>query len=234
MRWGWLLGAGLVFAVGTARAALPPPPIPPAYLRTPSELGASHPGRLPVVRGQPLLPLPPRPPGVTMPPAPAPAAKASAPSPPATRAAPAPAHAAAARDAPAPYWESLRATEVYLRQGPGLQYPIRWIYHRRGLPVKVLRKFDVWRLVVDPAGDRGWIHEVLLSGVRGFMVTAKSVLLRARPSDSARAVALLEEGVTGKLRACPAGAWCRVLAGGHDGWVPRSAIFGVDPNEVVK
>ena len=133
-----------------------------------------------------------------------------------------------------PYWESLRATKVYLRQGPGMQYPIRWVYQRRGLPVKVLRKFDVWRLVVDPAGDRGWIHEVLLSGVRGFMVTAKSVLLRARPSKGARAVAMLEHGVTGKLRACPAGDWCRVVAGGHDGWVPRSAIYGVDSNEVVK
>ncbi|MDE2334986.1 MAG: hypothetical protein KGK10_10655 [Rhodospirillales bacterium] len=232
MRWGWLLGAGLVFAGGTAFAA--PPPIPPAYLNAHSELGVSHPRPLPVVHGQPPLPLPPNPPGVTMPPAPAakPPAKQPANAPP--RPTPAPQAPAAARVEAAPFWESLRASEVYLRQGPGLQYPIRWIYHRRGLPVKVLRKFDVWRLVVDPAGDRGWIHEVLLTRVRGFMVTAKSVLLRARPEPSARAVALLEEGVTGRLRACPPGDWCRVIAGGHDGWVPRSAIFGVDPNEVVK
>lgn len=233
MRWGWLLGSmlvtggGLVFA---ARAALPlPPPVP----RASSQLGVSRPGGPPVVAGEKLLPLPPRPPGVTMPAAKAEAAKPA----PASQPGPAPAKPAsadAAKSDDAPHWESLRADEVYLRQGPGMQYPIRWVYHRRGLPVEVLRDFDVWRLVVDPAGERGWVHEATLMGSRSFMVTAKDVLLRADPSDGARAVAKLEEGVTGRLRACPAGAWCRVSAGGYDGWVPRSAIFGVGPDEVVK
>lgn len=253
MRWGWLLGAFLVvLAAGVARAA--PPPIPPAFLHTPSALGMSHPGGSPVARPVGPLPLPPTPPSSAL----APLKAATVTQAPGTQGTARPiaanpqaaAPVAAARPVkpttmkPAPvrlanlpmvpYWESLRANKVYLRQGPGMQYPIRWVYRRRGLPVKVLRKFDVWRLVVDPAGDRGWIHEVLLSGVRSFMVTAKSVLLRAQPSNGARAVAMLEHGVTGKLRACPAGNWCRVVAGGHDGWVPRSAIYGVDPNEVVK
>ncbi len=243
MRCGWLLGAFLVvLAAGVARAA--PPPIPPAFLHTPSALGVSHPGGPSPARQVGPLPLPPLPPPVTpalvtqaaarpiaeKPPPAAPGAAATPAMPPTAK----PAPVGAANLPMVPYWETLRANKVYLRQGPGLQYPIRWVYRRRGLPVKVLRKFDVWRLVVDPAGDRGWIHEVLLSGVRGFMVTAKSVLLRAQPSNGARAVAMLEHGVTGKLGACPEGNWCRVVAGGHDGWVPRSAIYGVDPNEVVK
>lgn len=233
MRWRWLFGSMLVLAGGTARAAMPtPPPIPPAYLRAPSQLGVSPPTGPPVVRGHPLLPLPPRPPGVTE----APAKTAPAAGPPAAQAPAAKdATAEAAKDAPhPPHWESLRANEVYLRQGPGMQYPIRWVYHRRGLPMEVLRDFDVWRLVIDPAGERGWVHEATLMGTRTFMVTAKEVLMRAAASDSAQAVAKLEEGVTGKLRACPAGPWCRVAAGGYDGWVPRNAIFGVGPDEVVK
>lgn len=243
MRWGWsfgpVLGSMVVLAAGTARAAQP---IPPAFLHVPaapaahasSQLGGSHPGATTAARSLPPLPLPPPPPEATAQATP----KAPA-SPPATKPA-----AAALHERPEPppmpktvfkpYWETLTSSDVYLRQGPGFQYPIRWVFHRRGMPVKVLRKFDVWRLVVDPVGDRGWIHEILLSGVRGFMVTAKGVLLRARPSNTARAVAMLEHGVVGKLRACPAGAWCRVLAGGYDGWVPRDAIFGVDPAEVVK
>jgi SH3-like domain-containing protein len=215
-----------MFAAGAARAALP---LPPSVPHAASELGVSRPGGPPVVRGTPLLPLPPRPPGVTEPPAKPNAAK------PGTDATAAPsAPADAAKEDEAPHWESLRADVVNLRQGPGMQYPIRWVYRRRGLPVQVLRSFDVWRLVVDPAGERGWVHEATLMGSRGFMVTANDVLLRADPSDGARAVAKLEQGVTGRLRACPEGPWCRVSAGGYDGWVPRGAIFGVGPDEVVK
>jgi SH3-like domain-containing protein len=232
MRWGWLFGSVLVLAGGTARAAMPTPPIPPAYLHAPSQLGVSRPAAPPVVPGHPLLPLPPRPPGVTQPPAKPEAAKPVPQAGQTPSAKPAPAEAA--KDTPPPHWESLRANEVYLRQGPGMQYPIRWVYHRRGLPVEVLRDFDVWRLVIDPAGERGWVHEATLMGTRTFMVTSNEVLMRADASDTARAVAKLEQGVTGKLRACPAGPWCRVSAGGYDGWVQRSAIFGVGPDEVVK
>ena len=246
MRWGWsfgpVLGFMLVRAAGTARAAAPP--IPPAFLHVPaapapaahasSQLGVSHPATAPAAHSQAPLPLPPPPPGATAQASPPPAATPPAAKPVAAAVPEKPEPAPMPKLVFKPYWETLNSSDVYLRQGPGFQYPIRWVYHRRGMPVKVLRKFDVWRLVVDPAGDRGWIHEILLSGVRGFMVTAKSVLLRARPSGTARAVAMVEHGVVGKLRACPPGPWCRVIAGGHDGWVPRSAIFGVDPNEVVK
>lgn len=228
---GRFLLAGMLVAVAAgARAA--PPTVPPAYLQSPSQLGQSHATGAPAPAALPLPPLPPgakaSPPVVTA--KPEPAKPEAAATPPAAK--PRPSDDAASDQSP--YWESLRADDVYLRQGPGTQYPIRWVYHRRGLPVKVERKFDVWRLVVDPAGDRGWIHEVLLSRTRGFMVTSKSTMLRAQPSDAARAVAQLDDGVTGRLRSCPVGGWCRVDAGGYAGWVPRSAIYGVDPGEIVK
>ena len=57
---------------------------------------------------------------------------------------------------PLPRFVSLRTDEVNLRTGPGMQYPIEWLYKRRGLPVEVEREFDVWRLVVDPDGVKGW------------------------------------------------------------------------------
>lgn len=222
----WLLALVLISAASGARAA--PPSVPPAFLHAPSQLGVSHPAAAP-------LPLPPMPPAAPTAAPPKAAAKAQpAPTKPEAAPAPKPQDSEEASRENVPYWESLRADDVYLRQGPGTQYPIRWVYHRRGLPVKVIRKFDVWRLVIDPVGDRGWIHEVLLSLTRGFMVTAPFVMLRAEPSDGARAVAKLEKGVTGRLRRCPEGNWCRVEAHGYAGWVPRSDIYGVDPGEIVK
>lgn len=71
---------------------------------------------------------------------------------------------------PLPRFASLRADRVYMRRGPGDRYPIDWVYHRRGLPVKIEREFGVWRLVEDPDGQKGWVHQVTLRGTRTFVI----------------------------------------------------------------
>lgn len=70
---------------------------------------------------------------------------------------------------PMPYFMSLRADEVNMRAGPGARYPVIWIYHRRSMPVKVTREFDIWRLVEDVDGQKGWIQQAILSGGRSFI-----------------------------------------------------------------
>lgn len=72
---------------------------------------------------------------------------------------------------PLPHFLSMRADEVNMRAGPGTRYPILWIYHRRNMPVKVLREFDVWRLVEDVDGQKGWIQQAILSRKRSFIIT---------------------------------------------------------------
>jgi len=50
---------------------------------------------------------------------------------------------------PIPRFVSLRSNEVNLRTGPGLTYPIDWIYKRDGMPVEVIQEFDTWRKIRD-------------------------------------------------------------------------------------
>jgi SH3-like domain-containing protein len=57
-----------------------------------------------------------------------------------------------------PRFESLRASKVDLRTGPGQQYPIEWVYERRDLPVEVLHAVEHWRQVRDWEGSVGWVH----------------------------------------------------------------------------
>jgi SH3-like domain-containing protein len=38
---------------------------------------------------------------------------------------------------------SLKSDRVYLRQGPGTDYPIAWVFQRAGLPVEVIREFEM-------------------------------------------------------------------------------------------
>ncbi|GBQ24427.1 hypothetical protein AA0472_1420 [Acetobacter estunensis NRIC 0472] len=71
---------------------------------------------------------------------------------------------------PLPRFAALRADDVNMRAGPGQRYPIQFIYHRRGLPVKIEREFDIWRLVEDPDGVKGWVHQATLVGSHDFVI----------------------------------------------------------------
>jgi SH3-like domain-containing protein len=135
---------------------------------------------------------------------------------------------------PLPRFASLKSEEVNFRTGPGLRYPIEWVYKRRDLPVLIEREFDVWRLVRDPEGTRGWVHVANLTPRRGMIVTGGERVLRRQAADDAAAVARLQPGVVGQLRSCREGAeWCQVQVGPHRGWLRRNDFWGTLPGEAV-
>lgn len=135
---------------------------------------------------------------------------------------------------PLPRFAAMRSDEVNLRAGPGTRYPIDWVYKRRDLPVEIEREFDVWRLVQDPDGIKGWVHEATLTGRRSFIVAGAEATLRREAQDTASAVALLKPGVIGQIRSCAAGSdWCRVQAGEYRGWLKRSQFWGTLPGEAI-
>jgi len=132
-----------------------------------------------------------------------------------------------------PRFASLRVDEVYLRAGPGEQYPIEWVYHRKGLPVEVTAQFDVWRKVRDSDGTEGWVHERMLTDERRIVVTGAERTLLAQPSEASSPVAKAEPGVIARLLECRA-SWCRIEAQGVKGWLPRAEMWGVGSDETVQ
>jgi SH3-like domain-containing protein len=135
---------------------------------------------------------------------------------------------------PLPRFASLRSDEVNLRAGPGTRYPIDWIYKRRDLPVEIEREFEVWRLVQDPDGTKGWVHQATLTGRRSFIVTGGDATLRRDAREAAAPVAILKPGVIGHIRSCAAATeWCQVQAGDYRGYLRRSQFWGTLPGEVV-
>lgn len=135
---------------------------------------------------------------------------------------------------PLPRFASLRSDEVNLRTGPGVRYPIDWVYKRRDLPVQIEREFEVWRLVRDQDGVKGWVHQATLTGRRSFVVTGAERVLRRDGSDTASAVARLQPGVVGRIRGCEAASdWCQLQVGDYKGWLRREEFWGVMPGEAV-
>ncbi len=136
---------------------------------------------------------------------------------------------------PVPRFVSLRSEEVNLRAGPGDRYPIEWVYGRRDLPVEIVAEFNHWRKIRDWQGTEGWVHQSLLSGRRMLMITGKARLLRAEPQDGSAGVATVEPGVMARLLKCPRGStFCRIEAGGYEGWVKRDEFWGVYPSEWIE
>ena len=53
-----------------------------------------------------------------------------------------------------------------MRTGPGVRYPIDWVFHRRALPIEIVAEFGTWRKIRDEQGAEGWVHRSMLSGKR--------------------------------------------------------------------
>jgi SH3-like domain-containing protein len=135
---------------------------------------------------------------------------------------------------PLPRWASLKADEVNLRTGPGTRYPIDWVYHRVNLPVQIEREFEVWRLIEDQDGVKGWVHQATLTGRRSFVVKGEEQALRRSASPTAAAVARLKPGVIGQIRTCDAKTdWCEVQVSDYRGFLRRADIYGIYPGESV-
>ncbi len=137
---------------------------------------------------------------------------------------------------------SLKASEVNLRKGPGLDYPIAWVYRRAGLPVRVKRVFQGWKEVEDAEGTSGWVVGRLLSNRRTALIRPTSVAqgqqrpqepLAASPGRSSRAVALIEAGVIADLHACD-GTWCNVSVGDYTGYIEQQKLWGLEPGEMLE
>ena len=101
---------------------------------------------------------------------------------------------------PIPRFVSLGNNKVFVRTGPALRYPIKWVFTKKSLPVEVIQEFDTWRKIRDLEGEEGWIHQSLLSGKRNAVVTAeKGAYLVRKPLPEAKSVVLLENNVVAAL-----------------------------------
>jgi SH3-like domain-containing protein len=159
-----------------------------------------------------------------------------APSPP-VAAAPPPPPAVEAPKPPDPkqaiHFASLRAEKVNLRSGPSADFPIQWVYVRRGLPVEVVASFDIWRKIRDIDGTEGWVNQQMLTGHRSVLVSGAVRDLRHDPKSDAEIVAKLEVGVVAAISKCDP-TWCEVKAGGYKGWLMREEVWGLEPGEVIE
>ena len=135
---------------------------------------------------------------------------------------------------PLPRFVSMGGHEVNLRTGPGLQYPIDWVYRLKGLPLEIIAEHKTWRKVRDWEGSQGWVHQNMLSGKRVFIVVDGPHTIFKQADAGSLQIARAETGVVGELKSCNANSqWCAIRADGFDGWMKREHLWGVMDGESV-
>jgi SH3-like domain-containing protein len=145
---------------------------------------------------------------------------------------------------PLPRFVSLKSDRVQVRQGPGTDHKVLWVFSRVGLPVEIMQEFENWRQIRDQDGSVGWVAHALLSARRTAVVlawaagqqakgTTRTVPLHVEASTSANSIALLEPGVVCDIRNCD-GRWCNVSVGDYRGYIEQAKLWGVYPGEAIK
>lgn len=137
---------------------------------------------------------------------------------------------------PIPRFVSIKAAPANVRAGPGIDYPLKWTFVRRALPVEIVAEFGNWRRIRDWEGKQGWVFGPLLSGIRTALVApwsgAKSVSLRSDTATDAPVVAIMQPTVLVRIIRCD-GKWCKVKAGTRQGYVRQTKLWGAYPGEVL-
>ena len=138
-----------------------------------------------------------------------------------------------AQERPVPYWASIAAGEALMRTGPDRSYPAAWLYKRRDLPVRVLQVVGAWRRVQEQDGSSGWMLASLLAARRTAIVTGRYRPINSEPGSNGRLLWQAETGVVGRISKCD-GQYCRIQIGEKIGFIEQAALWGTDPNELIR
>jgi len=119
---------------------------------------------------------------------------------------------------------SLKKNKTNVRYGPGLDYPIKYIYRKVNLPVKLIDKKDNMRRVIFLDNNSGWIHRSQLKSSNAVISLEKKILFK-KPSDFSEPIAKVQKGRLLVIKKCE-DDWCYVLTDDYKGWIKIKNVWG--------
>ena len=120
---------------------------------------------------------------------------------------------------------SLKNNEVNLRQGPSFEYPIKFIYKKKFLPIEVLDKSETWIKIKDFENNSGWIHISQVSKKKSAINKKNNSVIYKKPTIFSKPIAKLEIGRLVLIKKCKE-EWCKIASGGFSGWVFKDSLWG--------
>ena len=119
---------------------------------------------------------------------------------------------------------SLKKNKVNVRYGPGFDYPIKFIYKKINLPVKLIDKKENFRRIIDLKKNSGWIHISQLKKINSIIILENKILFK-KPSKFSKPISRLEKGRLLIIKKCQ-NKWCNVKTENYTGWLKKENIWG--------
>jgi SH3-like domain-containing protein len=126
---------------------------------------------------------------------------------------------------------SLKNNKVNVRLGPSKNYPVKFVYKKKYLPVLVLDEHYNWRKIKDYENDNGWVHISQLSKLRTSITIKDDAVIFTKPSIYSKPKVKLEIYQTLILNKCNQN-WCNVKNSKTHGWIKKNILWQVKKSEI--
>ena len=122
------------------------------------------------------------------------------------------------------YFLMLKNKKVNVRYGPDLNSPIKYIYKKKFLPVKVIDKKENFRKIIDFKNNSGWIHTSQLNKIKSFILLEDKILF-SKPTKYSKPILKISKGRLLLVKKCKA-KWCKIKTEKYIGWLKTNNVWG--------
>ena len=122
------------------------------------------------------------------------------------------------------YFLMLKNKKVNVRYGPSFDYPIKYVYRKIELPLKIIDKKENFRRIIDIKNNSGWIHLSQLRDSKSLITTSQKILFK-KATKFSKPLVKIDKGRLLVLKKCKP-KWCQVKTGDYTGWVDKTNLWG--------
>jgi len=126
---------------------------------------------------------------------------------------------------------SLKNNKVNVRLGPSKNYPIKFVYEKKYLPVVIIDEHYNWRKVRDYDNDTGWIHISQLSKIKTTVTTKDNQVVYSSPTIYSKPKVKLEIYQVLTIKKCNQ-TWCEIKNAKTNGWVKKDHLWAINEHKI--
>ena len=118
----------------------------------------------------------------------------------------------------------LKNNKANVRYGPSFDYPIKFIYKKKFLPVEIIDKKENFRRIIDHKKNSGWIHISQLQKSKSLVALNDTNIFK-KASKFSKPVAKIKSGRLLLVKKCEKD-WCKIQTEEYSGWVENRDLWG--------
>tara|TARA_Y100001935_G_scaffold224047_1_gene200010 strand:- start:418 stop:876 length:459 start_codon:yes stop_codon:yes gene_type:complete len=119
---------------------------------------------------------------------------------------------------------SLKKNKVNVRYGPSFEFPIKYTYQKKNLPLKQIDQKENFRRIIDHKKNSGWIHISQLKKINS-VITTKDKIMFKKSSIFSKPIAKIKKGRLLIIQKCE-DKWCKVKTDHIKGWIDKNDLWG--------